>query len=219
LILDELHALGIRVRQHSNAIEAAKLAGVKHIVYTSMPNPKQAKDIPFAPDHVETEQELENSGLDFTSLRVSWYAENLLGFLPQIISAGKWPTVAGGGKIAYIPREDVARATVAALIQDNGKNYTDISGAEAHSISEIAIIASAAFQKPIEVVPVGDDEIFEALVAIGIAPAFAPTVIMTDLNTRSGNFNTVSDEVAKATGYAPLSLKEFFNNTKSLFIK
>lgn len=215
---NELHAPGARIRQHRNAIEAAKSAGVKHIVYTSMPHPKQAKHIPFAPDHVETEKALENSGLNFTSLRISWYAENLLGFLPQIIAAGKWPTVAGDGRIPYISREDVAQASAGALLSDSGKNYTDISGAEALSISQIADIASEIFQKPIEVIPISDDDIFEELVAIGISPAFAPTVIMTDLNTRAGNFNIVSAAVEKATGHAPLSLKEFFKKSKSLFI-
>lgn len=216
---DELHSPGARIRQHRNAIAAAKLAGVKHLVYTSMPNPEQAKDIPFAPDHVETEKELENSGLNFTSLRLSWYTENLLGFLPQIITAGKWPTVSGSGKIPYISREDVAESTVAALIKDSGKNYTDISGLEALSIVEIANIASTVFQKKIEVIPVKDDDIFQELVAIGVPPAFAPTVIMTDLNTRAGNFDVVSNAVKESTGNPPLSLKEFLEKTKPLFIK
>ena len=100
---DELQTPGLRVEQHLNAVNAAKAAGIKHIVYTSMPNPKTSLSIPFAQDHVATEQALMKSGIGYTILRVSWYCENLQAYLPQIIAAGKWPTAAGDGKIVLFP--------------------------------------------------------------------------------------------------------------------
>ncbi|MCX2574057.1 SDR family oxidoreductase [Pedobacter sandarakinus] len=215
---DELHNPDKRVRQHTNAIKAAKAAGIKHIVYTSMPSPEKAHDIPFASDHVATEKALENSGLDFTSLRVSWYAENLMGFLPQIISAGKWPTVSGDGRIPYIPREDVAQAAANALMNNTGKTYPDISGVESLSINDIASIASEVFGKTISVLQVPINAIMEELIAIGIPAGFAPTVVMTDLNMRSGNFDIVSNDVKKATGREPKRLNEFLINNKNKFI-
>jgi NAD(P)H dehydrogenase (quinone) len=184
-----------------------------------MPSPEKAHDIPFAPDHVATEKALENSGLDFTSLRISWYAENLMGFLPQIISAGKWPTVSGNGRIPYIPREEVAQATAAALTGNTGKTYPDISGAESLSVAEIAGIASDVFNKKITVIQVSDSIIADELIAIGIPAAFAPTVVMTDLNTRSGNFDIVTDDVKKATGRIPQKLKDFLISNKDKFIR
>jgi NAD(P)H dehydrogenase (quinone) len=214
---DELHTPGARVRQHINAINAAKAAGVKHIVYTSMPKPEAAKSIPFAPDHVATEEALKASGIGFTSLRISWYAENLLGFLPQIIASGKWPTVAQNGRISYVPREDVAQVTAAALLKAHGKAYWDITGAESLTIRQIAETASEVFEKPIEVLQVDDGEIADELVSIGIQPGFAPTVVMTDLNTRDGNFDILNDLVKQVTGQDPLNLKTFFKNYRSLF--
>jgi len=51
---------------------------------------------------------------------VSWYAENLLGSLPGVLASGKWFTSAGSGRIAYVPREDVARACAGALASRSG---------------------------------------------------------------------------------------------------
>ncbi len=215
---DELHMPGARVRQHINAISVAKAAGIKHIVYTSMPRPEHATSIPFAQDHVATEEALKASGIEFTSLRVSWYAENLLGFLPQIITAGKWPTVAGKGRIAYVPREDVAQVTAAALLRAHGKAYWDVTGAESLTVHEIAAIASEVFKKRIDVVSVDDSEIIEDLISIGVQPAFAPTVVMTDLNTRAGNFDMRNDLVRQLTGRNSVTLKIFFTQYRNLFL-
>ena len=51
---------------------------------------------------------------------MSWYAENLLGSLPGVLASGKWFTSAGSGRIAYVPREDVARACAGALASRSG---------------------------------------------------------------------------------------------------
>ena len=48
---------GQRLKQHRNAVHAAQTAGVKHVVYTSMPNP-ETSTVLFAPDHVGTEKAL-----------------------------------------------------------------------------------------------------------------------------------------------------------------
>ena len=111
---DRIDVPGLRIRQLAAAVDAAKRAGVKHILYTSMLNP-EGSFIPFAPDHLQTEQAIEKSGLDFTILRVSWYAENLLGSLPGVLASGRWFTAAQNGRIKVVAREVVARAEAAAL--------------------------------------------------------------------------------------------------------
>jgi NAD(P)H dehydrogenase (quinone) len=215
---DELHTPGLRVLQHVNAIQAAKAAGVKHIVYTSMPNPATSVAIPFAADHVTTEQALIESGLNYTILRVSWYCENLLAYLPQIIRTGKWPTIAGSGKIAFVPREDVARVTAAALTGKAENRVYDVTGTEALTIAEIAGMLRATFGRNVTVEHVKDDEIKDALLSIGIPEAFLPTVIMTDLNTKAGQFDVVSDAIEDLSGNPPQSLQDFLKANASRFV-
>ena len=91
---DALDTPGRRLAQHQAAIAAAKTAGVRHIVYTSMPNP-DGSPIPFAPDHLGTEQALALSGRGWTILRNAWYFENLAFSLPGALApraseSGMW---------------------------------------------------------------------------------------------------------------------------------
>lgn len=212
---DRIDVPGVRIKQHKAAVEAAKRAGVKRVLYTSMLNPERSL-IPFAPDHLESERAIEQSGLEFTILRVSWYADVLLGSLAAPLASGKWYSAAGDGRIAHIPREDVARAAAAALASSGGANERlNLTGAELLTIPQIAKIASEVTGKPIEVVPVSDEELEKGLVAAGLPPFVIPLVVGTDRNIRAGNFDVESDAVQRLTGKPPQSLREFLTANRA----
>ncbi|MFA7680520.1 MAG: NAD(P)H-binding protein, partial [Pigmentiphaga sp.] len=67
--------VGQRVAQHRNLIDAAKKAGVRRVVYTSLLNADRSTLL-LAPEHVDTEAMLAASGLSVTLLRNGWYTEN-----------------------------------------------------------------------------------------------------------------------------------------------
>src|ERR1700722_8416773 len=69
---DAIDRPGRRLAQHRAAVAAATRAAVKHVVYTSMPNP-ETSPVVFAPDHLGTEQALKASGISYTILRNCWY--------------------------------------------------------------------------------------------------------------------------------------------------
>ena len=75
LLLISSNEVGRRFPQHINVIDAAKAAGVKHVVYTSAPKATTSALI-LAPEHKATEEYLESSGLEYTVLRNNWYTEN-----------------------------------------------------------------------------------------------------------------------------------------------
>jgi hypothetical protein len=62
---------GDRVAQHTAAIEAARRAGIRHIVYTSFINATAENPAVVARDHRLTEEALRKSGLGYTILRGS----------------------------------------------------------------------------------------------------------------------------------------------------
>lgn len=97
---------GKRLKQHENAVAAAKNAGVSHLLYTSMPNPEPVSPVLFAGDHYSTEQAIKASGIPYTIFRNGWYQENLFMALPQAIASGHWYTSAGEGRIAHGARDD-----------------------------------------------------------------------------------------------------------------
>jgi NAD(P)H dehydrogenase (quinone) len=216
---DALDTPGKRLKQHQAAIAAAKQAGVKHIVYTSMPKPEPGSPIPFAPDHYGTEQALAESGLGWTVLRNSWYQENLFHSLPAVLASGKWFSASGDGKVAHVAREDAAYAAAAALAaQPNGNARYDITGGELLTTGEIAKLASEATGKPIEVVSVTDEQLTQGMIAAGMPAFLAPVFASFDTNTRAGKIAIASDAVQKLTGRAPRSLKAFFAANKETLL-
>jgi NAD(P)H dehydrogenase (quinone) len=213
---DAIGVPGQRQRQHRAAVDAAARANVAHIVYTSMPRPEPGSLIPFAPDHYETEQAIEKSGRPFTILRNSWYAENLLGSLPPVLASGKWYTSARDGRIAYVAREDTARAAAAALVRQTQTSARfDITGPKAMTVAEIAAVATQLFGKPIEVVHVSDEQLAGGLRAAGIPDFVIPLIVGTDANARSGRFDVASDAVLELTGKPAQSVESFLRANRA----
>jgi NAD(P)H dehydrogenase (quinone) len=215
---DAIFVPGQRIQQHLAAIDAAVRSGVRHIVYTSMPNPEPPSVMPIAPDHYATEQRIAQSGIGFTILRNSWYTENLLRSLPGVFASGKWFTSAGQGRMNYIARNDIARAAAAAL--SAGEEITaaryDLTGPKSMTVSEIAAVASAAFDRPIEVIQVSDDELARTLAESGMPAAWIPRRVATDMNMRAGKFDIESDAVRRLTGTPPQSLRDFLLANRSV---
>jgi hypothetical protein len=87
LLLISSSEVGQRFVQHKNAIEAAKAAGVKLIVYTSILR-ADTSEIELAKEHAETETYIKASGIPFVFLRNGWYTENYTSAVQQGLSVG-----------------------------------------------------------------------------------------------------------------------------------
>ncbi len=217
VLLISTDALGeARRAQHLNAVAAAKAAGVKRILYTSIPNPDPGNAIVMAADHYPTEQAIKQSGIDYTILRTSWYAENLFGSLPQALQSGKWFTSAGEGRISYLPRVDVARAAAGALISDlPGSRVLTITGTEAHTIREVAALATEVTGKPIEVVDVSDADVTAGMLAAGLPQPVAELLTTFEVGYRQGALSMVTNAVEELGGSKPQKLRDFLNDHKA----
>jgi NAD(P)H dehydrogenase (quinone) len=206
---------GVRLAQHKAAIAAAAKAGVKHIVYTSMPNPETSA-VTFAADHAGTEAALKASGLGYTILRNSWYQENLLGALPGALKSGQWFSAAGEGRQAHIAREDCARVAAAVLTSPPAGNQTiTLTGAKALTTREIAALASEVAGKPLTVIDVTPEQLAGGMKAAGLPDMIIPMLVSFDVNTKGGGFDVVTDAVKRLTGREPQSLKAFFEANKA----
>lgn len=214
---DTLREPGYRARQHGAAIAAAEKAGVRHIVYTSMINPEDSL-VPIWHDHLGTEKALRASSVSWTLLRNSWYMENFFGTLPGALASGQWYTATGNGRVGQVSREDCARAAAAALASAANDNriYT-ITGPEALSFADFAAAASDVFGKPIQVVPVTEEQLIAGMVAHGVPEAAAPVYAAFDTNTREGKADIVTGDVEALTGVRPQSFREFLTANKAAF--
>ena len=123
--------VGSRVEQHTAAVEAAAARGVKHVVYTSLlgvRTPGNPSVEGF--DHIATERMIEASGLAWTHLRDSLYAEAVATAMAiPALQAGHKPENAGQGCVPIVSRDDCVATAVGALTQDGHANKAyDVTG-------------------------------------------------------------------------------------------
>lgn len=215
---DALDDKGTRQKQQADAVAAAKAAGVKHIVYTSLPDAENSKVI-FAPDHLNTEKAIKASDLTYTFLRNTWYQENMFMNLPQVLKSGHWYTSSGAGKIAHVAREDCAEAIAAALASGSTENKTyTLTGAELRSTDEVAALASGITGKPVEVIHLSDEQLAGGMKAAGVPEFLIPTLVSFDAAAREGNLGALTDDVETLTGRKPKPFRAFFQESKDALL-
>lgn len=115
--------------QQTNAVEAAKQANVKQIVYSSAPR-ADANDFILASPHLARENIIKESGIPYVFLRNNWYVENELGTIQQSLNGAPWVTAAGEGKVGWVLRADLAEATANVLATDGHDNKVYELGGE-----------------------------------------------------------------------------------------
>jgi len=125
LLLISSNAIGARVAQHRNVIDAAARAGVGLIAYTSVLH-AATSPLGLAEEHRQTEATLAAAGVPFVVLRNGWYTENYTAAVPAALAHGALLGSAGAGRISSAARADYAAAAAAVLTSDidqNGKIY------------------------------------------------------------------------------------------------
>lgn len=115
----------VRLRQHAAVIEAAKQAGVRHLVYTSIVRPEQGR-LPLHRLHLQTEQLIRESRIPSTILRNAYYMDvvKLLGVREAAASGELW-SPPGTWTFNTAAREDLAAAAAAVLTEEghDGRTY------------------------------------------------------------------------------------------------
>ena len=202
LLLISASDIGRRVPQHLAAVDAARAAGVGHVVYTSMVNPVEANPVAVAVEHRETENGIRASGLRWTFLRDAIYADVESGPLLAALDAGQLVHNKGEARSAYVARDDVAAVAAAVLTSDGheGQAY-DVTGPELLDASDLARIGTAVTGKPVTVIAVDDAAYIAGLVQhAGLPEPVAMTLATFGQAIREGHLGQRSDVVERLTG-------------------
>ncbi|MEY2926197.1 MAG: hypothetical protein RL367_674 [Pseudomonadota bacterium] len=220
-----------RVPEHRNAINAAKKAGVKHIVYTSTAGIHPQNPTLSASDHIVTEDDLRRCGMGYTIMRNACYAEVFPTVAAQpVLRSGEWVQVAGDGRLAPISKNDIARTALACLLdpaRHNGAVY-EITGADLVSFRDIAAMTSAVYGVPIRYVPVSVDERYAMLDAMGVPRTYAEgmdghpdahlwcseEMVTADIAFQAGFHAILTHHVEFITGQKPVPLRDVFELCK-----
>jgi NAD(P)H dehydrogenase (quinone) len=212
---DAIDRPGRRLAQHQAAVAAAARAGVKHAVYTSMPNP-ETSPVVFAPDHLGTEEALKASGLSWTITRMCWYTDFLIPTLAPAVASGKLIAATGQGGAPYVTREDCAQAAAAALASNETSNKTwNITGPAVVTYAELAKLASELTSRSVTFVPVEAAERASQLVAVGTPEPIAKMLVSGQLAIAQGKMGTATTAVKELTGREPMSVREFLSAHKA----
>jgi NAD(P)H dehydrogenase (quinone) len=207
-----------RVELQTQAVEAARAAGVGHVIYTSMVRPDPDNLAAVIPDHRATEAALLASGLTWTFLRNNIYADYQIPTAAQAVAGGQLVTNSGTGATAYVSREDCAAAAAVVLSSEGHENAVyDITGPEAIDAAGLAALAAEVSGRPIEVVDL-DEAFVQGLVAAGLPVEVARLIASFGASARGGWADQVTTAVRDLTGHEPRSLRDVLaENRAALF--
>ena len=196
------------LRQHRTAIDAARAAGVRRVVYTSHmgANPRS----PFAPmpDHAATEAMLQESGLAFTALRNGFYTSSGLMLLGHALDTGE-VAAPEDGPVSWTDHADLADAAAIALTEDGFDGPTPaLTGSEAVDLAGLAAIASEVSGRPIRRIVVTDARYREHLVANGVPQPAADMLVGLFAASRRGEFAAVDPTLGRLIGRPPLTVRD-----------
>ena len=132
-------------QQEQHVIDAARRAGLDHVVKQSVPWAGPDAPVLFSRWHGQVEQHLAQSGLAYTLLRPSSFMQNFLMSAQQVADQGVLYGMFGEGRVAFIDARDIAAVAAELLTSPGhqGASYT-LTGPEALSAAEVAERLSAA---------------------------------------------------------------------------
>jgi NAD(P)H dehydrogenase (quinone) len=224
LLLISTGRVGSRIPQHARAIEASRTAGVKHIVYTSFVGVDDADNPAIVvKDHRETERLLRSSGMAWTILRDSQYADAMVqGVAPMALGSGTWRSIAGEGRIALVTRDDCVACAVAVMTGGGHENRVyNITGSERLRFHDVAQVLSRCVDRAIDYQDITADELFAMFDAMGVPRSAiddhsvqgfewsSEDMVSFEQAIRGGHFDIRSNDVETLLGRPPERFSDF----------
>lgn len=217
-----------RQNAHKNVVDAAKEAGVKQIIYTSLVNAADETNPSVEKiDHAYTEKYVKESGLDYIFLRNSQYAEAMItNYFTFVKMGGVMKNSQGDGKMAYISRKDCAKAVAHALAADDYHEATlNINGPELLTMAEFVAYGNKATGNHVSYQAITDEENYAIFDAMGVprttdgvfkkgseAPYSSDGMVTFSQAIREGKMNVFTDDFKKLTGEDPMTVSYMFEH-------
>jgi NAD(P)H dehydrogenase (quinone) len=187
-----------RLDLHRSFIEAAAKADVAHLIYLSFVNAGPTAAFSHAREHGATEEMLRASGVPWTSIRNSMYADDIPGWFD---ADGVAREPGDDARMSFSYRPELADVIALTLTEPGheGKIY-NITTPESVSMRELAQIASKVSGEAYDYEPISDAEWIKRWKAQG-RPEWALEAGQTSYEAlRAGELDVVSDDYETVTG-------------------
>lgn len=224
-----------RQNAHKNCVDAAKAAGVRQIVYTSLVNADDETNPSVEKkDHIYTEKYIQEQGLDYQFMRNSQYAEAMVtNYFTYAKMNAPLTNSQGDGLMAYISRKDCAKAVAYALHRSNefSKKVWNINGLELMTISTFCAIGDVSTGNHVPFVNVTDEENYQIWDAMGVprttdgvflkdseAPFSSDGMVTFAQAIREGKMDIHTKDFTELTGATPISVRYMFDHQEEFQI-
>lgn len=191
----------------------AREAGVKHLVLMTAKG--AGEDTP----HGQGEAALKSSGLSWTILRPTFFAQNFATYSGDSIRReGAFYYPAGEGRTAFVDVRDIAAvaAEVLAHPEKHAEKVYELTGPAALSMAEVAQILSEVLGRSVRYVDPGEEGYRKALESHGLSPALAGMfTYLYAVVVKNGWAAGTSQDVAKVLGRAPVGFEQFARDHSS----
>jgi len=150
-----------RIAMHRNVIAAAKTAGVRKAIFTSViGNGKERETWFWKTQRVnrQAEIDLQESGLEWVVARNGLYLEKDLGHIVKAKDAGVYRNIVGDGRCGYITVDELAFATAKLAVDDchNGRIF-NLAG-ETLTQARLVDLANQVFGMNVRYETISDEE-------------------------------------------------------------
>jgi uncharacterized protein YbjT (DUF2867 family) len=207
------------VELESNAIDACRESGVRHVVLNSALG---AGNYPksFPSWHRKAEDKLKASGLGYTILRPNGFMQNIVTYnAPSIRAQGAFYAAMGTAKTSLIDVRDVAAAAAKALISPGehlGKTY-ELNGPEAVNNDEVAARISRVAGQAVRYIDISEAAQRKSMHDAGMPEWQVTALLELQEYYVTGKCGAETDVLPKLLGRAPITLDQFLNDFKDSF--
>jgi len=196
-------------------ISACVSEGVKHIVFLSLLGVEKN---PFPPHH-KIEKIIENSGIEFTFIRPSFFMQNLIEpHAKEIVERDEVYIPSGKANISFIDTRDIGEIIGKCLIYKKHRNqkYT-ITGSEAIDYYEVAKQLSTSLGRSITYANPSLLRFRKDAILSGVKKEYATVMTVLYLTTKLGMANHVTQTAYEILGRPPRSIQEFIEDHKAVW--
>jgi uncharacterized protein YbjT (DUF2867 family) len=189
-------------------VDAAKRAGVRHIVKLSAIGADASPPYTFAKWHAANDQHIRESGLAFTFLLPNSFMQNFMNYFPPRDGTIYLPW--GNGKASLVDTRDVAAVAAEALTSDGheGKTYT-LTGPAALGIAEVASILSETAGREITYVDVPESAARDGMLQAGVPQWQVEPILELHATNKQNRWTAVTADVEKVTGKPATAFAQF----------
>ena len=204
-----------------NFIDAAKEAGVKHVVKYSVIGADSKSPSKILKHHGQSEEYLKDSGLRYTIIRPNFFMQNFVNFYGQDIRKKKQIRLPlRNAKCGYVDLRDTARLINKVLTTNGSKNKTYVvTGPESFSCIEITELFSEAMGKKINYIDIKPKEFKKDMINAGVKEPVAEAYSELYKLVRDGICDIVTDDIYKITDRQPHTFEEFLDDNIKFFLK